>query len=123
MRISVGMDVAKAVHWACAIDEVGRTLLDRAVENTPEGITSFSADLRAHARARCASSAPGSAARWRQIPAGSPPSARCERPRSQFHAVEPAALEAAQELGPEGFGFRGANAKADDLASAIMLLQ
>jgi transposase len=47
MRISVGLDVAKAVHWACAIDEGGRALLDRAVENTPEGIASFAADLRA----------------------------------------------------------------------------
>lgn len=47
MRISVGMDVAKAIHWACAVDEAGRTLLDRAVENTPEGIASFAADLRA----------------------------------------------------------------------------
>lgn len=46
MRISVGMDVAKAIHWVCAIDETGRTLLDRAVENTPEGIASFAADLR-----------------------------------------------------------------------------
>ncbi len=46
MRISVGMDVAKTIHWACAVDEAGRTLLDRAVENTPEGIASFAADLR-----------------------------------------------------------------------------
>ena len=46
MRISVGMDVAKAIHCACAVDETGRTLLDRAVENTPEGIASFAADLR-----------------------------------------------------------------------------
>lgn len=28
MRISVGMDVAKAIHWACAVDEAGRTLPD-----------------------------------------------------------------------------------------------
>jgi len=47
MRISVGMDVAKGVHWACAMDEAGRPLLDRAVENTPEGIASFTEDLRA----------------------------------------------------------------------------
>jgi transposase len=46
MRISVGMDVAKAIHRACAVDETGRTLLDRAVETTPEGIASFAADLR-----------------------------------------------------------------------------
>ena len=46
MRIFVGMDVAKLVHWACAVDETGRTLLNRAVENTPEGISSFATDLR-----------------------------------------------------------------------------
>lgn len=46
MRISVGMDVAKAIHWACAVDEAGRTLLDRAAENTSEGIAAFAADLR-----------------------------------------------------------------------------
>lgn len=47
MRISVGRDVAKAVHRACAIDEAGRTLPDRTVETTPEGIGSFTGDLRA----------------------------------------------------------------------------
>lgn len=46
MRISVGMDVAKAIHRARAVDEAGRALLDRAVGNTPEGIASFAADLR-----------------------------------------------------------------------------
>lgn len=47
MRIFVGMDVAKVLHWACAMDEAGRICLDRMVENTPEGIASFMADLRA----------------------------------------------------------------------------
>ena len=47
MRISVGMDVAKVVHWACAVDGSGRVLLDRAVSNTPDGIAAFMADLRA----------------------------------------------------------------------------
>lgn len=47
MRISVGMDVAKAVHWACAVDEAGRILLDRALDNTPGDIEAFVAELRA----------------------------------------------------------------------------
>jgi len=47
MRISVGIDVAKAVHWACAVDEAGRVMLDRAVDNSPEQIASFVIGLRA----------------------------------------------------------------------------
>jgi len=46
MRISAGMDVARAIHWARAVDEAGRALLDRAMGNTPEGIASCAADLR-----------------------------------------------------------------------------
>ena len=63
MRISVGMDVAKVLHWACAIDEAGRICLDRAVENTPEGITAFAADLRT-VRTETAQAAATSAAVW-----------------------------------------------------------
>lgn len=47
MRISVGMDVAKVLHWACAMDQAGGICLDRMVENTPEGIAAFVADLHA----------------------------------------------------------------------------
>lgn len=47
MRICVGIDVAKLVHWATAIDEGGRIALDRAVENNPAAIDGFVADLRA----------------------------------------------------------------------------
>lgn len=46
MGISVGVDVAKAVHWVCAIDEAGRILLDRALDNTPGDIEGFIAELR-----------------------------------------------------------------------------
>lgn len=46
MRIFVGIDVAKLVHWACAIDDAGRVILDRAVDNSPDQIASFIADLR-----------------------------------------------------------------------------
>src|SRR6266853_636295 len=34
MAISVGIDVAKDVHWVCAIDQDARVLIDRAVDNT-----------------------------------------------------------------------------------------
>jgi len=38
MRISIGIDVAKEAHWATALDELGRVLLDHRVENTPPEI-------------------------------------------------------------------------------------
>lgn len=41
MRVSVGIDVAKTVHWACAVDEAGRIMLDRAVDNSPDQIASL----------------------------------------------------------------------------------
>ncbi|WP_442892379.1 IS110 family transposase, partial [Ensifer sp. MJa1] len=47
MRVSVGIDVAKTVHWACAVDEAGRIMLDRAVDNSPDQIASLVFDLRA----------------------------------------------------------------------------
>ena len=46
MRISVGIDAAKQTHWACAVDEGGRVVLDRAVENDPAAIEGFVAALR-----------------------------------------------------------------------------
>lgn len=47
MRISVGIDVAKEVHWACAIDDGGRVLLDRAVANDPLDMEQLAVELRA----------------------------------------------------------------------------
>jgi transposase len=47
MVISVGIDVAKDVHWVCAIDQDARVLIDRAVENTQEALDALAADLRA----------------------------------------------------------------------------
>lgn len=41
------MDVTKALHWARVADEAGRTLPDRAAQNTAAGIVSFAANLRA----------------------------------------------------------------------------
>jgi len=45
MRIHVGIDAAKTVHWAVAVDEEGRVVLDRAVENDPKAIDALVADL------------------------------------------------------------------------------
>lgn len=47
MRISVGIDVAKAVHWACVVDDECKVVLNHAIENTPVGIDAFVANLRA----------------------------------------------------------------------------
>ena len=38
MRISVGIDIAKEVHWVTAVDADGRVLLDRKLENTAADI-------------------------------------------------------------------------------------
>lgn len=46
MRISVGIDVAKDVHWATAIDERGEVLLDRAVDNSAADIEQLAAELK-----------------------------------------------------------------------------
>ncbi|HMQ95097.1 MAG TPA: IS110 family transposase [Amaricoccus sp.] len=46
-KIFVGIDVAKQTHWACAMDAGGRIVLDRAVENDPEAIEGFVAELHA----------------------------------------------------------------------------
>ncbi len=46
MRVSVGIDVAKEVHWVSAIDETGETILDRRLDNTPAAIAALIDDLR-----------------------------------------------------------------------------
>jgi transposase len=46
MRISVGIDVAKDIHWICAIDQDTRVLIDRAVENSQGAVDALVADLR-----------------------------------------------------------------------------
>ena len=47
MRIAVGIDIAKEVHWVTAIDEAGEVKLDRRVENTPADIATLIDDLKA----------------------------------------------------------------------------
>ena len=46
MRICVGIDAAKATHWAVGIDEGGRVVLDRAVENDAQAIDALVRQLR-----------------------------------------------------------------------------
>ncbi|MCC0017641.1 MAG: IS110 family transposase [Rhodobiaceae bacterium] len=46
-RIFVGIDVAKEIHWACAIDQSGEILLDRSVKNMPDAIDSLIEALQA----------------------------------------------------------------------------
>ena len=46
MAICIGIDAAKLVHWAVGIDNGGRVVLDRAVENTPVAIDEFITELR-----------------------------------------------------------------------------
>lgn len=47
MRVWVGIDVAKEIHWATAVDDVGEVLLDRRVTNDPASIQTLVADLTA----------------------------------------------------------------------------
>lgn len=47
MRISVGVDAAKEVHWATAVTEDGRVLLDRKVDNTAADISQLVIELAA----------------------------------------------------------------------------
>lgn len=46
-RISVGMDIAKEIHWVTAIDADGVVLIDRRLLNTPTDIASLADQLGA----------------------------------------------------------------------------
>jgi transposase len=46
MRISVGIDIAKEVHWVTAIDHEGVVRIDRKLENTPAAIASLIDELK-----------------------------------------------------------------------------
>src|SRR6266851_7755185 len=43
---SVGIDIAKDIHWASAIDAAGKVLLDRKVLNTPQELMRLADELR-----------------------------------------------------------------------------
>jgi len=47
MTTYVGIDIAKEVHWVCAIDVMGKTLLDRKLLNTTEDLNQLVEELRA----------------------------------------------------------------------------
>lgn len=47
MRISIGIDVAKEIHWASAINDLGEVLLDRKLTNEPSDIEELLAELHA----------------------------------------------------------------------------
>src|SRR6266851_1592356 len=47
MRISVGIDIAKEVHWVTAIDAAGVVQIDRKLLNTPADIASLADQLGA----------------------------------------------------------------------------
>jgi transposase len=45
MRIWVGIDVAKHVHWATAIDDGGQVVLNQRVPNEPAALQGLIDDL------------------------------------------------------------------------------
>jgi transposase len=45
LRISIGIDAAKGVHWICALDQDARVLIDRAFDNTQEAVDDIVAEL------------------------------------------------------------------------------
>ena len=45
MRISVGIDIAKEIHWVTAIDADGVVRIDRKLLNTPTDIASLAEQL------------------------------------------------------------------------------
>ncbi len=47
MRISVGIDIAKEIHWAKAIDADGIVRIDRKLLNTPSDIAALADELTA----------------------------------------------------------------------------
>jgi transposase len=46
MRVAVGIDVAKTMHWVTAIDDAGTVFIDRSVANEPDAIEELIAQLR-----------------------------------------------------------------------------
>jgi predicted NBD/HSP70 family sugar kinase len=47
MPVSVGIDIAKEVHWITAIDECGEIRLDHRLDNAPTAIEALIGGLRA----------------------------------------------------------------------------
>jgi transposase len=47
VRISIGIDAAKEVHWVTAVTQEGQVLIDRRLDNTAEDIARLAAELQA----------------------------------------------------------------------------
>ena len=62
MRISVGIDIAKEVHWITAIDADGVVRIDRKLDNTPAATKPRR--VRANCKARWRPPCSTSAAVW-----------------------------------------------------------
>ena len=46
MRVAIGIDVAKEVHWVTAVDDHGEIRMGRKLDNTPATITALIAELK-----------------------------------------------------------------------------
>jgi transposase len=46
MRFSIGIDIAKEVHWISAMNELGEVVIDHALRNEPEPVAEFVEELR-----------------------------------------------------------------------------
>src|SRR5512144_1874759 len=46
MRVAIGIDVAKEVHWVSAVDDQGEIRIDRKLDNTPAAIAALIAELK-----------------------------------------------------------------------------
>ena len=46
MRVAIGIDVAKEVHWVTAVDDQGEIRIDRKLDNTPAAIAALIAELK-----------------------------------------------------------------------------
>jgi transposase len=53
MRFSIGIDVAKEVHWVCVMNDLGEIVLDRAVRNEPQEVARLVAELQELGGERC----------------------------------------------------------------------
>jgi transposase len=47
MRFSIGVDVAKEIHWATAMNDMGEIVLDRAFRNEPQAVAAFVREVQA----------------------------------------------------------------------------
>jgi transposase len=47
MRYSVGIDIAKEVHWVSVMNDLGEIVIDRSLRNEPEAAAELVAELRA----------------------------------------------------------------------------